>query len=125
MQRPKVAVGVLILLCLLAVTLAKTKEPRTSSFEPATVVFSAEPVYPANAMGSGTVVLAVSIDAAGEIQDVKVIKGSGGGFESSALEAIKEWKFKPAMLEGKPIPSVVPVAFSFSWPVVCGGGGRK
>jgi TonB family protein len=125
MQRPKVAVGVFILLCLLAVTLARTKEPSTSSFEPTTVVLSAEPVYPAMAMGSGTVVLAVGIDAAGEIQDVKVIKGSGGGFESSAREAIKEWKFKPAMLEGKPIPSVVTVAFSFSWPVVCGGGRGK
>jgi hypothetical protein len=93
------------------------------------------------AWGSGTVVLAVSIDATGEIQGVKVIKGvdgpppgnlpqvlprgmkaSGGGFESSALEGIKKWKFKPATLEGKPISSVVPVAFSFGWPVACGGG---
>ena len=125
MQKPKMAVGVFIVSCLLAVTLARTKEPSTPSFEPATVVSSAEPVYPAMAIGSGTVVLAVSIDAAGEIQHVKVIKGSGGGFESSALQAIKEWKFKPAMLEGKPIPSVVPVAFSFSWPIACTGSGRK
>ena len=66
----------------------------------------------------------MNIDATGEIQDVKVIKGSGGGFESSALEAIKKWKFKPAMLEGKPVSSVVSVAFSFSWPVACGGGRR-
>jgi TonB family protein len=124
MQKPKMAVGVFIVSCLLAVTLAKTQEPSTPSFEPAAVVSSAEPVYPAMAIGSGTVVLAVSIDAAGEIQHVKVIKGSGGGFESSALEAIKEWKFKPAMLEGKPISSVVPVAFSFSWPVACRGGRR-
>ena len=125
MQKPKMAVGVFIVSCLLAVTLAKTQEPSTPSFEPATVVSSAEPVYPAMAMGSGTVVLAVNIDAGGEIQHVKVIKGAGGGFESSALEAIKGWKFKPAMLEGKPVSSVVPVAFSFSWPVVCGGGRRK
>jgi protein TonB len=124
MQKPKVAVAVFILSCLLAVTLGKTKERGTPSFEPATVVSSAEPVYPAMAMGSGTVVLEASIDAAGEIQHVKVISGSEG-FNSSALEAIKQWKFKPAMLEGKPIPSIVPVAFSFSWPVACAGGGRK
>ena len=118
MQKPKVAVGVFILSCLLAVTLAKTKQPGDQSFEPATVVSSSEPVYPVMAMGAGTVVLAVSIDAAGEIQDVKLIKGSRA-FNSSALEAIKKWKFKPAMLEGKPTPSVIPVAFSFSWPAAC------
>jgi protein TonB len=76
------------------------------------------------AMGAGTVVLAVTVDAAGEIEHAKVIKGSEG-FSSSALDAIKEWKFKPAMLEGKPVPSVIPVAFSFSWPVACMGGSRK
>ena len=79
----------------------------------------------AAAVGPGAVVLAVSVDAAGEIQDVKVIKGAGGAFESSALDAIKGWKFTPAMLEGKPIPSVVPVAFSFGWPAVCGGNGPR
>ena len=89
MQKPKVAVAVFILSCLLAVTLGKTKERGTPSFEPATVVSSAEPVYPAMAMGSGTVVLEASIDAAGEIQHVKVISGSEG-FNSSALEAIKQ-----------------------------------
>jgi len=125
MQKPMIAVGVLILSCLLCVTLAMTEEPGTSSFEPATVVSSAEPVYPAAAVGPGAVVLAVSVDAAGEIQDVKVIKGAGGAFESSALDAIKGWKFTPAMLEGKPIPSVVPVAFSFGWPAVCGGNGPR
>jgi hypothetical protein len=73
-----VANGVFILLCLLVVSSANTKEPRTPSFEPATVVFSAEPVYPAMAMGAGTVVLAVSVDAAGETEHMKVIKGSEG-----------------------------------------------
>ena len=49
---------------------------------------------------------------------VKVMNGSEA-FNSSALEAIKKWMFKPAVLEGKPASSVVPVAFSFSWPVAC------
>lgn len=124
MQKTKLVVGVLILSCLLAVTLAKTEEPSTPRYEPPTVVSSSEPVYPVMAMGSGTVVLGVRIDAAGEIQDVKVIKDSEG-FRSSALDAIKKWKFKPAMLDGKPVPSVVPVAFSFSWPVACFAARQK
>ncbi len=118
MRKAKVIVGVFIALSLLAVTLARTEEAGTSNYEPASVVSSSEPVYPNLAMGPGTVVLAVSIDAAGEIQDVKITQTSEA-FKSSALEAIKKWKFKPAMLNGKPVPSVVPVAFSFSWPVAC------
>jgi len=118
MERIKLAVGVFVLGSLLGVALAKTQEPAAPSFEPATVVESAEPVYPAMAMGPGTVVLAVSLDGEGEVQDVKVIKDSEA-FRSSALEAIKKWKFKPARLDGKPVPAVVPVAFSFSWPISC------
>ena len=118
MQKTKLFVGAFILLCLLAVTFAQTEQPSTPSYEPPTVVSTVEPVYPALAIGSGTIVLEVSIDAAGEIQDVKVIKDTGG-FKPQSLDAIKQWKFKPATLNGKPIPSVLPVAFSFSWPIAC------
>jgi hypothetical protein len=103
MQKPKLAAGVFVLSCLLAVTLAKTQEPSTPSFEPATVVSSAEPVYPAMAIGSGTVVLAVRIDATGEIQHVKVIKGSGGGLNPprskrsrSGSSSLRCWKGNPS-----------------------------
>jgi protein TonB len=123
MKRHKLAVGVFVLWCFLAVVLAKTSEPSSPSFEPPEVVSSAEPVYPMMAMGPGTVVLAVSISADGDIQDVKVIHDSKA-FHASALAAIKGWKFKPATLDGKPVPSVVPVAFSFSWPVACMRAGR-
>jgi TonB family protein len=118
MQKTKLFVGAFILLCLLAVTFAQTEQPSTPSYEPPTVVSTVEPVYPALAIGSGTIVLEVSIDAAGEIQDVKVIKDTGG-FKPQSLDAIKQWKFKPATLNGKPIPSVLPVAFSFTWPIAC------
>jgi len=118
MQKTKLFVGIFILLCLLTVAFAQTEEPTTPSYEPPRVVSTVEPVYPALAIGSGTIVLAVSIDAAGEIQDVKVVKDTGG-FKPQSLDAIGQWKFKPAKLNGKPIPSVLPVAFSFSWPIAC------
>ena len=124
MNNLKTGVPVLILSCLLAATLARTKEPAASAFEPPEVASSTEPVYPAMAIGSGTVVLAVSLDADGTVQNVKVVKDSEG-FRSSALDAIMDWKFKPATLNGKPVPSVATVAFSFSWPVACASGGRR
>ena len=118
MQKYTVIAGILMCSCLLAVTLAQTNEPTSPRFEPATVESSAEPVYPLMAMGAGTVVFEVSVDAEGDVQDVKFIKKSKA-FDSPALEAIKKWKFKPALLDGKPVPSVVPVAFSFGWPAAC------
>jgi TonB family protein len=123
MKSPKVALGLLILGCFLAVLLAKTEEPTAPSLEPAEVVSSVNPVYPAMAIGPETVVVVVSIDEKGDIQNVKATPESGG-FTRSALDAIKGWKFKPARLDGKPIPSVVPVAFSFSWPFACLGQQR-
>lgn len=124
MRKVEVAVGFFILTCLFAVTLAKPEAPSTPKFVSPTVVSSVTPVFPETAMGGGTVVVSVSLDAAGEIQDVKILKSSGG-FESSALEAIKQWQFKPATLDGKPIPSTLPVAFSFGWPIACMGGPRR
>jgi TonB family protein len=124
MKKHKVAVGVFILWCFLAVVLAKTNDRSSPSFDPPEVASSVEPVYPVMAMGSGTVVPAVSLNAEGDIQDVKVIQDSEA-FHASALAAIKRWKFKPATLEGKPVPSVVPVAFSFSWPVACASSAGK
>ena len=124
MRKVELAVGVLILTCWLAVTFAGSASPSTPNFVPPKVVSSVTPVFPTMAMGGGTVVVSVSLDANGEIQDVKILEGSEG-FNFSALEAIKQWKFKPAMLDGKAIPTTLPVAFSFGWPVACMGSGRK
>jgi TonB family protein len=102
----------------------KSDVPSTPSFNPPAVVSSVTPVFPANALGAGSVVVSVSLDAAGKIQNVKIIKGSEG-FNFSALEAIKQWRFKPATLDGQPIPSMIPVAFSFGQPIACMGGPRR
>jgi len=124
MLQPKVAGGVLIVSCMLAAGPAKTKERRDPSFVPATVVSSVAPIYPETAVRPGTVVLDVSLDASGEMQGVKIASGAEA-FNAPALAAIKGWKFEPATLDGKPVASVVPVAFSFSWPVACVAGGHR
>ena len=84
-------------------------------FEPPEIIATAEAVYPANAVNWGTVVLRVTIGAKGEIEDVKVVR-SFPGFDEQALSSIQQWKFRPARLDGKPIRSAIPVAFSFSQP---------
>ena len=86
-------------------------------FEPARVVSTAEAVYPPNAIYPGTVVLEVTVGREGQIEDVKTVRAAPP-FTPEALNAIKKWKFTSARLDGQPIRSVVPVAFSFSRPTV-------
>ena len=79
-------------------------------------VVSAEPVvYPANALRWGTTVLQVTIERDGSLGEVKVVRDSAP-FTKVAEQSIKKWKFKPARLDGKPVRSTMPIAFTFSIP---------
>jgi TonB family protein len=51
----------------------------------------------------GVVIVQAIIDKAGNVTNIKVLKGLPMGLEESAVEAMKQWKFKPATLNGKPV----------------------
>lgn len=84
-------------------------------FQPPEVLATADAAYPINSVAFGTVVLEVHLDASGEIQDVRVARDIPS-LTKQALQSIKQWRFKPAMMGGKPVKSVVPVAFIFVRP---------
>lgn len=84
-------------------------------FQPAEVIATAEAAYPINSVAFGTVVLEAHLDATGAIETVTVERAIPS-LTRQALEAIKQWRFKPATLGGKPVKSVVPVAFMFVRP---------
>lgn len=62
---------------------------------------------------SGQVTLALTIDKEGEVEGVRVIDGVGRAIEESAAAAVREWKFKPASLDNKPVKCVYRVSFLF------------
>jgi len=51
----------------------------------------------------GVVIVQAIIDRDGNVTNVKVLKGLPMGLEESAVDAIKQWKFKPATLNGRPV----------------------
>jgi periplasmic protein TonB len=62
----------------------------------------------------GTVVLQVTITTDGKAINISVVKGPGLGLEEKAIEAVKGWKFKPAVgPAGKPVATIVPIEVTF------------
>ena len=64
---------------------------------------SVDPQYPAAAHGQkGSVVLQVLIGRDGAVQDAKFMQGSFL-FARSAIDAVKQWQFKPYSMNGRPL----------------------
>ncbi len=59
--------------------------------------------YPANIKGAqGMVVLQVLVGRDGTVQDVKFLQGSLA-FARAAIDGVKQWKFKPYSMNGRPV----------------------
>jgi protein TonB len=93
---------------------AKQALPR---YEPPAVITAVEAVYPLQSVATGTVVLEVSLDEAGKITSIRVVRGIASLTEP-AERSVRQWKFEPAKLDGKPVSSKIVVAFSFVPPNV-------
>lgn len=52
----------------------------------------------------GVVILRTAIDQEGNVVDVDVLKGLHMGLTEAAVDAVKQWKFEPATIDGEPIP---------------------
>ena len=61
----------------------------------------------------GIVLVNLIVDAKGKPQDVHVLRGVGMGLDEKAIKAVKQYKFKPALLGGKPVPVELNVEINF------------
>jgi protein TonB len=76
-----------------------------------------EPKYPdiaAAAKLSGLVILEALVDESGAVQTVKVLRAPSVFLERAAVEALKEWRYSPLVLDGVPMAFVLTVTFNFS-----------
>ena len=70
-------------------------------------VFQAAPQFPASMRGKkleGLVTLIFVVDAAGKVLEPRVEESTHPAFDRPALEALRQWKFEPALKNGKRVP---------------------
>lgn len=62
---------------------------------------------------NGNVLVSLVVDENGLPQNVKVVRGLGLGLDEKAVEAVKQYRFKPAMREGVPVKVELNVEVNF------------
>jgi TonB family protein len=85
----------------------------------ANLVNSVRPIYPPlakMARQQGTVRLQTLIGTDGSVQDVQVLPGAPPLLVQAAVNAVKQWTYRPTVLNGAPVPvsTVVDVNFTLS-----------
>lgn len=78
-----------------------------------------DPIYPDEARKArieGDVVVEAIVDIDGKPVQMRVLQipAKGYGFEESALEAVEQWRFRPGMRNGKPVPVIFSVIVHFT-----------
>jgi len=61
----------------------------------------------------GTCVLWLIVGPDGRPRDIKIARSLGLGLDEKAIEAVRNWKFEPAMKDGKPVAVQINVEVSF------------
>jgi len=79
-----------------------------------------KPRFPKAAEGKGVlgrVVLQAVVSKDGSIGHIEVLQGAGGdcGFEQSAIEAVRQWRYKPGMKNGEPVDVYFTIIVDFTY----------
>lgn len=61
----------------------------------------------------GIVILQALISELGVVEEIQVIKGLPLGLTEQAMEALRQWTFEPATLDGKPVAVFYNLTFNF------------
>ena len=97
---------------------AQAQPPPPAPVITAPVVLShVDAVYPASAVPTAQhvdVVLAVTVDADGNVSRVDVLESGGAAVDEAAKTAVRQWKFRAATKGGLPIASRIKVPFHFA-----------
>jgi TonB family protein len=88
------------------------------NIRPPTRTQFAEPAYPQTARAAGVqgvVILELVVDADGAVSNARVLR-SIPLLDQAALDAVRQWRYEPTLLNGVPTPVIMTVTVNFSPP---------
>jgi TonB family protein len=74
------------------------------------------PVYPEEARKEGiqgVVILEAMADEEGNVAQLKILRSESSILNKPAVDALRQWKYEPFILDGKPTPVIFTVTFAF------------
>jgi protein TonB len=81
------------------------------------VIYSVDPEYSEEARKAryqGVVVLQAVVRKDGRVDVLQLVRSLGFGLDQNAIEALKQWRFRPAMKDGRPIDFALNVEVRFN-----------
>jgi len=100
----------------LALMLVAAAACMAQSWSSPTVLLKVTPKYTEAARKGkveGKVVLMIEVGADGRAHQVRVSKTLGSGLDEQAVNAVRRWRFRPAMKDGMPVtvPATIEIPF--------------
>ena len=83
---------------------------------PPALIHKVDPEYTEQARAAnlqGTVILYVEIGPDGTASNFKVVRSLGMGLDEKAIEAVKQWKFRPGQKDGQPVTVAATIEVNF------------
>jgi TonB family protein len=84
--------------------------------KPPVIINRVEPIYPALAKESkisGVVIVELVVDHTGVVKDARILKPLPFGLDQAALDAVKQWTFRPATLNGNAVDVIFTITINF------------
>jgi TonB family protein len=106
-----------LVLALAALAPLGAQETDKSADRPARAIETVAPQYPylmRRAEAAAEVTVSFNVNAKGLVSEMKIVDSSNPEFVAATLDALKKWRFTPALKDGKPVDSRIVQTFTFN-----------
>jgi TonB family protein len=79
------------------------------------LIHQVEPDYGRLARSRGVLILEAVITKQGTVEHARMLKPAEPEVEAELLGAVRQWRFRPAMKDGKPVPVYYTLTLNIDW----------
>ncbi len=80
------------------------------------IIYQVEPEYTdaaRKARYQGTAIFEAVVGADGSVRGLRLVRALGMGLDERAMQAVRQWKFRPGMKDGKPVDVLAAIEVTF------------